>query len=81
MARIFRIELDEDDCGQICDGLEVRANTWAETARYLNGESVDAQIEECSDAGEAAQIAARYREILDSIAAQMKAQREGESQR
>ena len=77
VARTFCIELDEDALGQLCDGLEQRANSWANTARYLNGGDVDGLIEECSDAEEALQLEARYREILQDIAAQVKTQRGG----
>lgn len=35
MAKIYHIELSEDDLGQLLDGLEVRAESWERTAEYL----------------------------------------------
>lgn len=77
MAKHYQIELDEDDWGQLLDGLEIRAESWRRTARYLRaGETPDGElcmIEECSDEDEADGLAARYEAIIKNIQTQMKA--------
>ena len=77
MAKIYRIELGEDDLGQLIDGLEVRAASWERTAEYLRSGYMngDFLIEECSDPDEADSIASHYRRILQSIHQQQEAQR------
>ncbi|HZQ45407.1 MAG TPA: hypothetical protein VFC07_00225 [Verrucomicrobiae bacterium] len=67
--RIFRIELDGFDLGQLLDGLEARADAWEKTARYhRTGESPpDFIVEECRDANEADTISAHYRSIISKI--------------
>lgn len=78
MAKRYRIELEQQDLGQLLDGLEVRAESWRRTAGYLRtGEMPDGEffiIEECSDQEEAAEIAAHYGAIIKSIQNQMEAQ-------
>ena len=75
---IFRIELDEQDVGQVLDGLEIRKDSWQRTADYLEtGEMSDNEfflVEECSDAEEARWLAGRYHSILGNIREQMEAQ-------
>jgi hypothetical protein len=79
MANRYRIELEEQDLGQLLDGLEVRAEAWRRTAEYLRtGDIPDDElflIEECSDEEEAGEIAARYEAIIRSILSQMEVQR------
>lgn len=72
MAKIYRIELDDLDLGQVIDGLEARAVAWEKTAEYhRTGElPTDILVEECRDAEEAASIASHYREILEKITRQ-----------
>ena len=87
LARYFRqmmagknytIALNEQDLGQLLDGLEVRADSWRRTAEYLrHGEAPDGEffiIEECSDPEEADALASHYDAIIESIQSQMKAQ-------
>ena len=78
MAKIYRIELDDIDLGQILDGLETRADSWEKTADYLRTEETPGGdfflIEECSDPEEADGIAEHYRSIIAKIQEQMEAQ-------
>jgi len=77
MGKKLRIELDSNDLGQVCDGLEMRAKAWEDTARYLaTGQSPDEFFiaEECRDADEAESIAQHYRSILAKIRDQVEAQ-------
>lgn len=76
MGKIFHIELDALDLGQIIDGLEVRATAWEKTAAY-HGSGVSPTgfiVEECNDADEANRIAAHYRSIIAKIQTQREAQ-------
>lgn len=72
--RKTKLELDESDVLQILDGLEVRAETWAATARFLRDgfTSDDTVIEKCSDAEEADSIAKHYQDIIASIERQLR---------
>ena len=78
MAKQYRIELEEQDLGQILDGLEVRAESWRRTAEYLRaGDMPDGElflIEDCSDEEEAEEIATRYEAIIKTIRSQMEVQ-------
>jgi hypothetical protein len=75
--KTIRIELSENDLGQLIDGLCARADSWEKTAHFhRTGESPDdILVEECRDAEEAEQIAAHYRSIIETIRAQKEAQR------
>lgn len=76
MQKLYRIELDDFDLGQLLDGLEARADVWAKTADYHHtGESpLDFIVEECNDADEANRIATHYRSIIAKIKKQREAQ-------
>lgn len=78
MAKIYRIELDDLDLGQLLDGLESRAESWEKTADYLRTEEMPGGdfflIEECSDPKEADGIAEHYRSIIGKIQKQMEEQ-------
>jgi hypothetical protein len=78
MAKIYRIELEDLDLGQLLDGLESRAESWEKTADYLRTEEMAGGdfflIEECSDPEEAEGIADHYRSIIGKIQRQMEAQ-------
>ena len=79
MARTFVLKLDSNDLGQAIDGLEVRAQQWEDTARYMRtGESPNEFFmpEECRDAAEAENIARHYRSILRQIEEQVSRQHE-----
>ena len=78
MSKNYHIELDELDLGQLLDGLEARAESWERTADYLRDDGIpDGEfflIEECSDVGEAANVAKHFRTIIDRISKQMEQQ-------
>jgi hypothetical protein len=79
MAKKYRIEMDEQDIGQVLDGLEVREESWQRTADFLEtGKMPDGEfflVEECSDAAEARWLAGRYRSIIRIIHNQMEEQK------
>ena len=75
MGTIHTLKLDSNDIGQILDGLRCRADSWRETADYLeSGEAsrIDFIAEECSDADEAQSIAGTYERIIREIETQIK---------
>ncbi|HKS36350.1 MAG TPA: hypothetical protein VJW76_04105 [Verrucomicrobiae bacterium] len=76
MRKIYRIELDDFDLGQLLDGLETRAEAWEKTANYhRTGESSpDFIVEECNGAVEAEKLSAHYRSIISKIQKQREAQ-------
>ncbi len=78
MAKQYRIELDEQDWGQLLDGLEIRAESWRRTAQYLRtGDMPDGElflIEECDGEEEAEEVAAHYEAIITNIQKQMEVQ-------
>jgi hypothetical protein len=76
MSKAYVLRLDDNDIGQLLDGLEVRAAAWAKTADYhRTGESPpDFIVEECSDADEANRIATHYRSIIAKIRKQQEEQ-------
>jgi len=69
MSKTYLLHLEENDLGQLLDGLEARAVAWSKTADYhLTGESPpDFIVEECNDADEASRIATHYRSIIAKI--------------
>lgn len=78
MGKTYTIRLEQNDLGQLLDGLRNRSESWHDTAGYLvSGISPrdDFIIEECSDAEEARMIAEHYDRIISDIAAQMTAQK------
>ena len=64
---IITLKLSPEDAGQIIDGLSVRHDAWRNTQKYLEGETVDCVIEECSDVEEAHWIANNYDRIINLI--------------
>lgn len=76
MSKIYRIELDGFDLGQLLDGLDARADAWEKTANYhrTGGLPPDYIVEECNDADEADKIAAHYRSIIAKIREQQEEQ-------
>lgn len=77
MGTTYTIRLEENDLGQLLDGLRSRSESWHDTAEYLeSGYSPrdDFIIEECSDTEEARAIAGHYDQIIASIETQMNAQ-------
>lgn len=73
MGKRIQVTLDENDLGQILDGLRCRQESWANTAEYLrSGYSPgDTPIEECSDGREAQRIADHYSQIIKTIEKQL----------
>jgi hypothetical protein len=69
MSKTYVLRLDDNDVGQLLDGLEARAVAWTKTADYhRTGESPpDFIVEECNDANEANGIATHYRSIIAKI--------------
>jgi hypothetical protein len=76
MDKTYRIELDALDLGQLIDGLEIRADSWAKTAEYHRTGASPAGfiVEECSGLHEADRIAAHYHSIIAKIQQQREAQ-------
>ena len=75
MAKIYRIELESNDLGQLLDGLNIRAEAWEKTAAYHRTGEVPGDdlflIEESSDEYEANAIAEHYRSIISNIRTQI----------
>jgi hypothetical protein len=69
LQKIYRIELDSIDLGQLLDDLDIRAEAWEKTAFFhRTGESPsDIIVEERRDAQEAGSIATHYRSIIEKI--------------
>jgi hypothetical protein len=78
MRKSYTIQLEDVDVFQLLDGLQIRAESWERTARYLRTEKMpDGEffiIEECSKPEEADDIAAHYRSIVSKIREQTEAQ-------
>jgi hypothetical protein len=76
MSKIYVLRLDQNDVGQLLDGLEDRADVWTKTADYhRTGESpANFIVEECNDADEANRIAKHYRSIIAKIRKQQREQ-------
>jgi len=76
MQKVYRIELDDFDLGQLLDGMEARAEAWEKTAdcRRTGKSPPDFIVEECTDADEAGKTAAHYRSIITKIQKHREAQ-------
>jgi hypothetical protein len=77
MGKRLEITLDSVDLGQLLEGLRARAESWQKTADLLESGYIsdDSFIcEECSDAGEAIQVAEHYRRIVVSVERQVEEQ-------
>jgi hypothetical protein len=79
MGRKFLIELNHNDLGQLLEGLEMRAESWEQTAHYLLcGELPEDGFflaEECHNPKEATAIADHYRQIISKIRSQVDTQK------
>lgn len=78
MAKTYTLRLEENDLGQLLDGLRSRSESWHDTAEYLESSISprdDFITEECSDFEEARSIADHYDQIISTITAQVTAQR------
>jgi hypothetical protein len=77
MSKIYHIQLEANDLGQILDGLREREESWRRTAEYFRsgGDGDDAfAIEECTDEHEAECIAEFYSRIIADLERQRKNQ-------
>ena len=61
------VVLDDNDWGQILDGLRCRAETYEETARYHEKGHAESEIAEVRDENEARKLADLYRNIIGKI--------------
>lgn len=61
------VVLDDDEWGQILDGLRCRAETYEETVRYHESGYAESEIAEVRDANEARKLADLYRLIIGTI--------------
>ena len=61
------VVLDDNEWGQILDGLRCRAETYEETARYHEKGHAESEIAEGRDANEARELADLYRNIIGNI--------------
>jgi len=81
MSKIYFLRLDENDLGQIMEGLQAREESWRRTADYFrSGYNPDDSfvIEECNGEYEANQIALFYARILRNLERQRDEQRSSE---
>lgn len=77
MQKEFHLVLRHGEVFQLLDGLEIREQSWRDTAQYLTTGEMGGEfflIEECSDPEEATNIANDYRKIIDRIRNQITAQ-------
>lgn len=76
MGEDYTFTLNENDVGQLLDGLAIRAESWEKTADYLrDGSMPDGGIfiiEDCSEPTEADAIAEHHRSIIIKIKRQKK---------
>ena len=70
MSKTYLLRLEENDLGQILDGLMAREEAWRTTAQcFRSGHNLDAHfpIEECGGEHEANQIALFYARIIRNL--------------
>lgn len=70
MSKTFLLRLDDNDLGQILEGLQAREESWRRTAEYFrSGYNPDDSfvIEVCKDEYEADQIALFYARIIRNL--------------
>jgi len=76
MGKDCTFTLNENDVGQLLDGLAIQAESWERTADYLRDgrmpEGDSFVIEDCSEPTEADAIGEHYRSIIKKIERQMK---------
>lgn len=72
MKRKVTIELEDNDWGQIMDGLTCRAEDYARTAQFHETGCVDDYILEVRDTDEARNLAAWYRRLVEDIRNQVR---------
>lgn len=78
MSKTYLIRLEENDLGQIIEGLQAREESWRKTADYFrSGFNTDDDfvIEPCNDEHEADRIAQFYSRIIRDLERQRDEQR------
>ncbi len=78
MSKTYLIRMEENDLGQILDGLKAREESWRKTAEYFcSGFNADEDfvIEPCNDEHEADRIAEFYSRIIRDVERQRDEQR------
>jgi hypothetical protein len=78
MSKTYLLQMDENDLGQIIDGLKVREESWRRTADFFeSGYSEElCAIEDCNDEHEAKQMALFYGRIIRNLERQRDEQRD-----
>ena len=61
------VVLEENEWGQILDGLRCRAETYEETVRYYESGCAESEIAEVRDVDEARELAELYKGIIERI--------------
>lgn len=61
------VVLDDDEWGQVLDGLRCRAEIYEETVRYYESGYAESEIAEVRDVSEARKLADLYRDIIGKI--------------
>jgi len=65
------VELDENDWGQLLEGLTCRAEQYELTAQYHETGLADGDILDVRDVDEARSLASGYRRMVDDIKSQL----------
>jgi hypothetical protein len=81
MSKTYVLRLDDNDLGQILEGLQAWEESWRKTAEYFrSGYNADDAfaIEECNDEHEADKIAQFYSRIVRDLERQRDEQRSSE---
>jgi hypothetical protein len=66
------VTLDDNDLGQIIEGLASRAESWEATAAFLSPNEIQPEsefVEDCSSENEARQIGEAYRALISKLEA------------
>ena len=61
------VVLDDDEWGQVLDGLRCRAEIYEETVRYYESGYAESEIAEVRDENEARKLTDLYRNIIGKI--------------
>ncbi len=61
------VVLDDNEWGQILDGLRCRVETYEEAIRYYETGYAESEIAEVRDANEARELADLYKDIIGKI--------------
>ena len=72
MKKMIKIALEENDWGQILDGLICRAEQYELTAQYHEAGIADGSVLDVRDADEARNLADWYRRIVEDLRRQLR---------